>query len=108
MNSPALIAIALPALLTGGALGLLAGFLVAQWRAARSDEQQRDAFGSVARETLRANNEAFLQLARESLSREHVVSEKELKAREAAIGQLVEPLRAALERTEHQVQSLER
>lgn len=108
MNSPGLIAIALPALLTGGALGLLAGFLLAQWRAARSDEQQRAAFGSVARETLLANNEAFLQLARESLSREHVVSEKELKARETAIGQLVEPLRAALERTENQVQSLER
>ena len=47
-------------------------------------------------------------MAREALSREHVIGASALKEREVAIGQLVEPLRVALERTEAQVQSLER
>jgi DNA recombination protein RmuC len=112
LTSQALIAVALAALLAGGALGMLAGFLLAQWRAARnlaqSDERLRSAFDSVAAETLRANSEAFLRLARESLSREHVIGASALKERETAITQLIEPLRVALERTEAQVQSLER
>ena len=112
MTTQVLIAVALAGLLAGGALGMLAGFLIAQWRAARhlaqSDERLRTTFDSVAAETLRANSETFLRLAREALSREHVVGEHALKEREVAISQLVEPMRLALERTESQAQSLER
>ena len=112
MNPAAVIAVALAALLAGAAIGTFAGFLLAQWRAARhlaqSDARLRAAFDSVAGETLRANSEVFLRMAREALSREHVIGESALKEREVAIGQLVEPLRVALERTEAQVQSLER
>jgi DNA recombination protein RmuC len=50
----------------------------------------------------------FLRLARESLGRDQVIAQGALKEREVAIAQLVEPLRAALERTEAQVQLLER
>src|SRR5256885_13034129 len=50
----------------------------------------------------------FLRLAREALGRDQVVAHGALKEREQAIAQLVEPLRAALERTEAQVQALER
>ena len=50
----------------------------------------------------------FLRLARESLGRDQVVAQGALKEREVAIAQLVEPLRAALEHTEAQVQALER
>jgi DNA recombination protein RmuC len=105
-------AVALAALLAGGALGMLAGFLIAQWRAARqlaqSDERLRTAFDSVAAATLRANSEAFLRLAHEALGREQVIGANALKERETAIIQLIEPLRVALERTESQVQTLER
>jgi DNA recombination protein RmuC len=108
----AVIAVALAALIAGGALGLIAGFLLAQRSAAREQAQAearlRAAFDSVAGETLRANSEVFLRMAREALSREHVIGESALKEREVAIKELVEPLRLALERTEAQVQSLER
>ena len=65
-------------------------------------------FESLASETLRGNSEQFLQLAREALGREQVLAQGTLKEREAAIAQLIEPLRSALERTETQVAALER
>jgi len=104
--------VALAALIAGAALGVLAGFLLAQRRAARqleqADARMRATFDSVAGETLRANSEVFLRMAREALGREQVIGASALKEREVAISQLLEPLRVALERTEAQAQSLER
>jgi DNA recombination protein RmuC len=74
----------------------------------QSETRLRAAFDSLAGETLRTNSELFLRLARESLGRDQAVAQGALKEREMAIAQLVEPLRAALERTEAQVQALER
>jgi len=74
----------------------------------QSEQRLRASFDSLAGETLRANSESFLRLARESMSRDQVVAQNALKERETAIAQLVEPLRAALERTEAQVQAIER
>jgi DNA recombination protein RmuC len=112
MSPGAVIAVALAALIAGIAIGMLAGFLLAQRRAAHAEAQSearlRAAFDSVAGESLRANSEVFLRMAREALSREHVIGESALLAREVAIKELIEPLRLALERTETQVQSLER
>jgi DNA recombination protein RmuC len=73
-----------------------------------SEARLRAAFDSVAAETLRANSEMFLRMARESLGRDQVIASGALKEREVAIQQLIEPLKVALERTEAQVQSLER
>jgi DNA recombination protein RmuC len=73
-----------------------------------SETRLRAAFDSLASETLRTNSEVFLQLAREALGREQTVAQGALKERELAIAQLVDPLKNALERTEAQVQSLER
>jgi DNA recombination protein RmuC len=74
----------------------------------QSEVRLRAAFDSLAGETLRTNSELFLRLAREALGREQVVAQGALREREAAIAQLVDPLRSALERTEAQVQALER
>lgn len=74
----------------------------------QSETRLRAAFDSLAGEALRANNELFLQLARETLGRDQAVAAGALKEREAAVAQLVLPLRVALERTEAQVQALER
>jgi len=74
----------------------------------QSETRLRAAFDSLAGETLRTNSELFLRLAREALGRDQAVAQGALKERELAIAQLVEPLRAALERTEQQVQALER
>jgi DNA recombination protein RmuC len=74
----------------------------------QSETRLRAAFDSLAGETLRTNSELFLRLSREALGRDQVVAEGALKERELAIAHLVEPLRVALERTEAQVQALER
>ena len=74
----------------------------------QSEMRLRAAFDSLAGETLRANSELFLRLAREALGRDQAVAQGALEERELAIAQLVEPLRVALERTEAQAQALER
>ena len=74
----------------------------------QSETRLRAAFDSLAGETLRTHSELFLQLAREALGREQAVAQGQLKERELAIAQLVDPLRHALERTEAQAQALER
>ena len=130
-----LVAIAAASLVLGAALGFLLGQLLAVRRveslrveleAARvrleegarqeaeriafleqSETRLRASFDSLAGETLRANSELFLKLAREALGRDQAIAAGTLKEREAAIAQLVEPLRAVLERTEQHTQALE-
>jgi DNA recombination protein RmuC len=131
-----LVLIAVGSLVTGAALGFLLGQMRGQRRietlrveleAARvrleagtrqeadriafleqSEARLRASFDSLAGETLRANSELFLRLAREALGRDQVLAQSSLKERETAIAQLVEPLRTALERTDKQAQALER
>jgi len=74
----------------------------------QSEARLRASFDSLAGETLRTNSELFLRLAREALGRDQAVAQSALKERETAIAQLVEPIRAALQKTEAQVESLER
>jgi DNA recombination protein RmuC len=74
----------------------------------QSETRLRAAFDSLAGETLRTNSELFLRLAREALGRDQAIAQGALREREAAIAQLVDPLKSALERTEAQVQALER
>ena len=74
----------------------------------QSETRLRAAFDSLAGETLKTHSEVFLRLAHEALGRDQAIAHGALKERELAIAQLVEPLRSALERTEAQVQALER
>ena len=129
-------ALLVTALLAGGALGWLAGLLHAARRVAalrvelesarvrleaasraeaervalleQSESRLRAAFDSLATESLRTNSELFLRLAREALGRDQALAQGGLKERETAIAQLIEPLRTALERSEQQIQALER
>lgn len=124
------------ALLTGGVIGWLAGRLGASRRAEqlrgeleaararvaadaerqreqlqlleRSESQLRMAFDELAGQTLRANSEMFLQLARETLGREQAEAQSTLREREATLTQLLGTIRTTLEKTEKQVESLER
>jgi DNA recombination protein RmuC len=73
-----------------------------------TEARMRAAFDGAATESLRANSEMFLRMAREALGRDQVVAQGALKERELAIAQLVDPLRIALEKTEAHVQALER
>lgn len=74
----------------------------------RSEAQLRQAFDELAGQTLRANSEMFLQLARETLGREQAAADSTLKERETSIAQLLSGIRLTLEKTERQVESLER
>lgn len=131
-----LVVVALLALLTGGVIGWLAGRLGASRRAEqlrgeleaararvaadaerqreqlqlleRSEAQLRMAFDELAGQTLRANSEMFLQLARETLGREQAEAQSTVREREATLTQLLGTIRATLEKTEKQVESLER
>lgn len=135
MDTSLAIALAASALLAGAAVGYLAAHLRAARRLQQlhvelattrvrleaenrqeserialleqSEARLRSAFDSLAGETLRANSEMFLRLAREAFGRDQVLAQSALKEREAAISQLIEPLRAALEKTEAQVRALE-
>jgi len=136
MSSLVIFIVAVAALASGAVLGALVAQLRAVWRIEalrielaaaqvrlessvlqdadrlklleQSETRLRAAFDSLAGETLRTNSELFLRLSREALGRDQVVAASALKERELAIAHLVEPLRAALERTEAQVQALER
>ena len=136
LNALSLVIVALASLLAGVVLGILVAQLRAARRieavrieleAARvrlesmtrqeadrislleqSETRLREAFDSLAGETLRSNSEMFLKLARETLGRDQALAQGALKERETAIAQLVEPIRAALQKTEAQVESLER
>jgi DNA recombination protein RmuC len=74
----------------------------------QSEARLREAFDSLAGATLRSNSESFLQLAREAMGRDQEIAKNTLKERETAIAQLVEPIRTALQKTEAQVEALER
>ena len=75
---------------------------------AQAEQRLRESFDSLAAQALKNNNELFLAVARETLGREQALSQSGMKERETAIAQLIQPLRSALEKTEQQVQSLER
>ncbi len=128
--------IATAALLLGALVGYLGGSLRAQRQAAalrvemealrvqltaeqrtasergaafeQAEARLRTTFESLATQALKSNSELFLNVAREALGREQAQAQSGLKERETAIAQLVEPLRAALARTEQQMQAIER
>jgi DNA recombination protein RmuC len=75
---------------------------------AQSEAQVRAAVESASRLALDANSETFLKLAREVFGRDQEVANATLQARELAIAQLVEPIKAALLKQEEQTQALER
>jgi DNA recombination protein RmuC len=68
----------------------------------------RASVGELAQQALRDNSDSFLRLARESFGREQASMQGALRERETALAQLVEPIRAALEKTEGQMAAMER
>ncbi len=102
-------------LLAGLAIGTLLCLLFV-WLLTR---RQRDAtqaleaqlgasFAQLANSALRHNSDHFLTLARESFAREQAVQQSTLREREQALGQLVDPIRKALEKSELQIAGMER
>lgn len=67
-----------------------------------------DAFQALSSEALKSNNQAFLQLARETLEKHQVQAKGELEGRQKAIEQMVRPLAASLGNVDLQIQEMER
>jgi DNA recombination protein RmuC len=101
-----------PLMLVGGVLLGVAGFVWLQRRQGRALEQAeqrlRGSFAELANSALRHNTDQFLQLASERFAREQTGVQGALREREQAFGALVEPIRQTLEKTEQQIQALER
>lgn len=107
--------------LTAGGIGWLAATLRHQRRltelatlldveraAAKTqlDELEKK-FAAVSHQALRENNQAFLQLAQETLKQFHLQGKHELETREKAVENLVQPIREALNKTEQQIGRIE-
>jgi len=67
-----------------------------------------EAFGALSAEALKSNNQAFLQLAKETLEKHQVQAKGDLENRQLAIEQLVKPLTESLGKVDHQIQEMEK
>jgi DNA recombination protein RmuC len=72
------------------------------------DERLKASFTAVSRQALQANNEQFLQLARESLGVLHEAARGDLAQRQQAIDELVKPVRDSLEKVDGKIHELEK
>jgi len=71
-------------------------------------QRVKDAFGSLSLDVLAKNNEAFLQLARQSLTQHTQVASTELEGKRQLIDRSIEAMRSELRKVEEMVASLER
>jgi DNA recombination protein RmuC len=67
-----------------------------------------DAFKVLSAEALSSNNQAFLHLAKSTLERFQEGARGDLESRQQAIGQLVGPLKEALDKVDGRIHDLER
>jgi DNA recombination protein RmuC len=74
----------------------------------RSLDRLKAQFDTVANTSLRSNSELFLQLAREHLGQHQQSAVSALSEREKAIETMLGPIREALNKTEQQIQRIEK
>ena len=74
----------------------------------RSLDRLKSSFDTVANTSLRSNSELFLQLAREHLGQHQQSAANALTEREKAIETMLGPIREALNKTEQQIQRIEK
>lgn len=67
-----------------------------------------DTFNALASEALKSNNQAFIQLARQTFETIQAQAKGDLETRQKAIQGLVEPLKETLSRYEQQIQAMEK
>lgn len=73
-----------------------------------AQDRMHNAFAVLSQRALKDNNEHFLQLAQENLSRFQAESKADLEQRQQSIEYLVDPIRQALEKTEQHLYAIER
>jgi DNA recombination protein RmuC len=89
-------------------LCFIAGFAMA-WAVLRWRRQDTEAaFRALSSDALARNNEAFLNLAKTTLAQTQAAAESDLKMRQQAIGEMVTPVRASLDKVDSHIQELEK
>ncbi len=121
-SSPVIITLIALALVIGVAIGWLIAQLRSQRRVAQLEtrlqlEQQHaedrlseleSTFSSLSTKALHANNQSFIQLAEQTLKRLQAEAKGELDQKGKAVEELIKPIKAALEKTEQQIHSIEK
>lgn len=73
-----------------------------------SRQQLKESFSALSKHALDANNESFLQLARQKLGVFEARAQADLSAKEKAIETLLKPMSEALKNTEKQISEIEK
>ena len=71
-------------------------------------ERLRESFQALSADALKSNNEAFLQLANQTLQKFQVKAEGDLEKRQQAVADLVAPIGESLKRVDEQINLMER
>ncbi len=71
-------------------------------------QQLTETFAALSNQALRSSTEEFLKLAQENLKQHHVEAQSTLTQKEQAIGNLLTPVKEALQRTDLHLRELEK
>jgi DNA recombination protein RmuC len=89
-------------------LCFIAGFLLAWLLLRRQRQETDDTFQALSSQALARNNQAFLDLAQATLAQTQQAARGDLELRQQAIGEMVAPVRASLEKVDSKIQELEK
>jgi len=71
-------------------------------------EEMINIFGSLSNDALKNNNDFFLKLAQEKLKQFQIHAEKDMDTREKSVKNMIDPIKEALQKTEHQIREIEK
>ncbi len=71
-------------------------------------EQLSDTFSNLSQQALKHNSDEFLKLAQENLKQFQTQAQSDLGQKEKAIEHLIKPIQEALQKTEQQIQGMEK
>ena len=74
----------------------------------RARDELAQAFSALSARALKSNNETFLELARETLVKFHDAARADLGERQRAIAEVVQPVRASLDKFDAKVHEIEK
>jgi DNA recombination protein RmuC len=84
--------------------GFALAWLVLRWR----QRETEAAFQALSADALARNNQAFLELAKATLAQTQEAARGDLDKRQQAIGEIVAPVRASLDKVDSRIQELEK
>ena len=74
----------------------------------KAEEKLRETFQSLSSEALKSNNQAFLELAKNSLEKFQETAQTDLKTRQESIKEMITPVKDALGSVDKKIQDMEK